>query len=160
VERLLNGVGRLSRFINIIAGLAITFIMFLTVLDVILRSFRRPIVGTYELVAFSGAVVVGFAIPLTSWMRGHIYVDFFTGKLPRTARSILNLFTRCLGIGLFFLIGWNLIKVGLDLHQSGEVSLTLQLPFYPVAYGVAASCFVQCLVLLTDMVKIFRGEYE
>jgi TRAP-type C4-dicarboxylate transport system permease small subunit len=88
VERLLNGVGRLSRFINIIAGLAITFIMFLTVLDVILRSFRRPIVGTYELVAFSGAVVVGFAIPLTSWMRGHIYVDFFTGKLPRTARSI------------------------------------------------------------------------
>jgi TRAP-type C4-dicarboxylate transport system permease small subunit len=160
VERLLNGVGRLSRFINIIAGLAITFIMFLTVLDVILRSFRRPIVGTYELVAFSGAVVVGFAIPLTSWMRGHIYVDFFTGKLPRTARSICNLFTRCLGIGLFFLIGWNLIKVGLDLHQSGEVSLTLQLPFYPVAYGVAVSCFVQCLVLLTDMVKIFRGEYE
>lgn len=160
MDRLLNGVGRLSRFINIIAGLAITFIMFLTVLDVILRSFRRPIVGTYELVAFSGAVVVGFAIPLTSWMRGHIYVDFFTGKLPRTARSILNLVTRCLGIGLFFLIGWNLVKVGLDLQQSGEVSLTLQLPFYPVAYGVAVSCFVQCLVLLTDMVKIFRGEYE
>ncbi len=160
MERLLNGVGRLSRFINVIAGLAITFIMFLTVLDVILRSFRRPIVGTYELVAFSGAVVVGFAIPLTSWMRGHIYVDFFTGKLSRTARSIFNLFTRCLGIGLFFLIGWNLIKVGMDLQQSGEVSLTLQLPFYPVAYGVAVSCFVQCLVLLMDMVKIFRGEYE
>ncbi|MCK7469056.1 MAG: TRAP transporter small permease [Desulfosudis oleivorans] len=83
---MLNSVGRLSGFINVIAGIAITFIMFLTVLDVILRSFRRPIVGTYELVAFSGAVVVGFAIPLTSWMRGHIYVDFFTGKLPKTAR--------------------------------------------------------------------------
>jgi TRAP-type C4-dicarboxylate transport system permease small subunit len=160
VERLLNGVGRLSRAINVVAGVAITFIMLLTVLDVILRFFRRPIVGTYELVAFSGAMVVGFAIPLTSWMRGHIYVDFFTGKLPARARAVFNLATRGLGIGLFVLIGWNLIKVGQDLQQSGEVSLTLQLPFYPVAYGVAVACFVQCLVLLTDVVKIARGEYE
>ena len=160
MERLLNGVRQLCGLINIIAGIAITFIMALTVMDVILRSFRRPILGTYELVAFSGAVVIGFAIPLTSWMRGHIYVDFFTGKLPKAARSICNLITRCMGIGLFFLIGWNLIKVGIDLHNTGEVSLTLQLPFYPIAYGVAVACFVQCLVLLTDMVKIFRGEYE
>lgn len=160
MERLLNAVGRMSRALNVIAGLAITFIMLLTVFDVILRSFRRPIVGTYELVAFSGAMVVGFAIPLTSWMRGHIYVDFFTAKLSQAARKAFNVVTRCLGIGLFFLIGWNLIKVGLDLQQSGEVSLTLQLPFYPVAYGVAVSCFVQCLVLLADMVKIARGEYE
>ena len=160
VERFLNSVGRLSRLINVIAGVAITFIMILTVLDVILRIFRRPIVGTYELVAFSGAVVVGFAIPLTSWLRGHIYVDFFTGKLPKAAQTIFNVVTRCMGIGLFFLIGWNLIKVGMDLQQTGEVSLTLQLPFYPVAYGVAVSCFVQCLVLLADLVKIFRGEYE
>jgi TRAP-type C4-dicarboxylate transport system permease small subunit len=160
VDFFLNNVRRLCGFINVIAGIAITFIMGLTVLDVILRSFRRPIVGTYELVAFSGAVVIGFAIPLTSWMRGHIYVDFFTGKLPAAARSIVNLITRCMGIGLFSLIGWNLIKVGMDLQQSGEVSLTLQLPFYPVAYGVAVSCFVQCLVMLADMVKIFRRQYE
>lgn len=160
MKRLLNGVGRLSGALNVIAGVAITFIMLLTVFDVILRTFRRPIVGTYELVALSGAVVIGFAIPLTSWMRGHIYVDFFTGKLPKPLRSIFNLATRGMGIALFLLIGWNLIKVGMDLQQSGEVSLTLQLPFYPVAYGVAVSCFVQCLVLLTDMVKIARGEYE
>ncbi len=160
MERFLNGVGRLSRYINFIAGLAITFIMLLTVFDVILRYFRKPIVGTYELVAFSGAVVIGFAIPLTSWMRGHIYVDFFTARLPQTLRSIFNMATRSLGIALFLLIGWNLIKVGMDLQQSGEVSLTLQLPFYPVAYGVAFACFVQCLVLLTDMVKIARGTYE
>jgi TRAP-type C4-dicarboxylate transport system permease small subunit len=160
VNHFLNMIERLSRSINIIAGIAITFIMALTVMDVILRSFRRPIVGTYELVAFSGAVVIGFAIPLTSWMRGHIYVDFFTAKLPKATRTFCNLLTRGMGIGLFLLIGWNLVKVGLDLQQSGEVSLTLQLPFYPVAYGVAVACFIQCLVLLADMIKIARGEYE
>jgi len=156
----LNAVNRLSRSINVIAGIAITFIMLLTVLDVILRSFRMPITGAYELVAFSGAIVVGFALPLTSFVRGHIYVDFFIIKLSPQVRTICNVLTRCLGMVLFFLIGWNLFKVGMDLHKSGEVSMTLKLPFYPVAYGVASSCFVQCLVLVADLVKISKGVYD
>jgi len=36
----------------------------------------------------------------------------------------------------------------------------LQMPFYPVAYGVAVCCFVQCLVLICDVIKIFGGKYE
>ena len=156
----LNAVSRLSRSINVIAGIAITFIMLLTVLDVILRSFRMPITGAYELVAFSGAIVVGFALPLTSFVRGHIYVDFLVLKLSPRARTICNVLTRCLGMCLFFLIGWNLFKVGMDLHKSGEVSMTLKLPYYPVAYGVASCCFVQCLVMVADIVKISKGVYD
>jgi TRAP-type C4-dicarboxylate transport system permease small subunit len=150
----------LSRFFNVIAGISLTFLMLLTVMDVILRSLKSPIVGTYELVAFSGAVVIGFAVPLTSWMRGHIFVDFFILRFSQKVRNIFNITTRCLVIVLFFLIGWNLIKYGMDLQKSGEVSLTLQMPFYPVAYGVAVCCFVQCLVLICDVIKIFGGEYE
>jgi TRAP-type C4-dicarboxylate transport system permease small subunit len=150
----------LSRFFNVIAGISLTFLMLLTVMDVILRSLKSPIVGTYELVAFSGAVVIGFAVPLTSWLRGHIFVDFFILRFSQKVRNIFNITTRCLVIVLFFLIGWNLIKYGMDLQKSGEVSLTLQMPFYPVAYGVAVCCFVQCLVLICDVIKIFGGEYE
>jgi len=156
----LDKVRGLSRFLNVIAGISLTFLMLLTVMDVILRALKKPIVGTYELVAFSGAVVIGFAVPLTSWVRGHIFVDFLVLKFPKTIKNIFNITTRCLVIILFFLIGWNLIKYGMDLQKSGEVSLTLQMPFYPVAYGVAVACFVQCLVMLCDIVKIFGGEYE
>ena len=156
----LNKVKGLSRFFNVIAGISLTFLMLLTVMDVILRALKRPIVGTYELVAFSGAVVIGFAVPLTSWLRGHIFVDFFILRFSQKVRNIFNITTRCLVIVLFFLIGWNLIKYGMDLQKSGEVSLTLQMPFYPVAYGVAVCCFVQCLVLICDVIKIFGGKYE
>jgi TRAP-type C4-dicarboxylate transport system permease small subunit len=156
----LNAVSRLSRGINVIAGIAITFIMLLTVLDVILRGFRMPITGAYELVAFSGAIVIGFALPLTSFLRGQIYVDFLILKLPPRIRKLCHGLTRCLGMSLFFLIGWNLLKVGTDLHKSGEVSMTLKLPFYPVAYAVAFCCFVECLVLASDLVKISKGEYD
>lgn len=156
----LNQVRRISRFINIIGGMSLVLLMLLTVADVILRSFRRPIVGTYELVALSGALVIGFSIPFTSWGRGHIYVDFFIARFSGKVRGIFNILTRCLGIGLFVMIGWNLIRYGGDLYKSGEVSLTLQLPFYPVAYGLGICCFIQCLVLFCDMAKVLGGEYE
>lgn len=160
MEGILNTVRQLSRLLNVIAGASITFIMFLTVSDVILRLFRRPIVGTYELVAFTGALVIGFALPLTSWSRGHIFVDFVVLKLPKKLQAIFNIATRCASIVLFYLIARNLINVGMDLQKSGEVSPTLQLPFYYVAYAVAISCFVQCIVLLCDILKIFGGKYE
>jgi TRAP-type C4-dicarboxylate transport system permease small subunit len=156
----LNKINGLSRVFNVIAGISLTFLMLLTVMDVILRALKRPIVGTYELVAFSGAVAIGFAVPLTSWLRGHIFVDFFILRFSQKVRNVFNITTRCLVIVLFFLIGWNLIKYGMDLQKSGEVSLTLQMPFYPVAYGVAVCCFVQCLVLICDVIKIFGGKYE
>ena len=160
MEGFLNKTRELCRFINLIAGIAISFIMFLTVADIILRSLRKPIVGTYELVAFSGAVVIGFAVPLTSWMRGHIYVDFLILRLSQKIRNFVNIVTRFLGIWLFIMIGWNLISYGMDLQKSGEVSLTLQIPFYPVAYGVGICCFIQCLVLFCDILKIIGAKYE
>ncbi len=150
----------LSRFINIIAGISLTFLMLVTIADVILRRFRIPIVGTYELVAFSGAVVIGFSLPMTSWLRQHIFVDFFIIRFSKKVQSIFNVSTRGIVIVLFVLLGWNLFKYSLDLQRSGEVSLTLRIPFWPVAFGVGICCFIQCLVLICDIVKIFGGEYE
>jgi len=160
MQGFLNIVNGLSRRFSIIAAISLIFLMFLTVADIILRSFRMPIVGTYELVAFSGAVAIGFSIPATSWWRGHISVDFVTQKLAPPIRKLFDIVTRCLGIGLFILIGWNLIRYGMILSRSGEVSVTLQLPFYPVAYGVGASCFLQCWVLFCDILKVLGGKYE
>ena len=145
---------------NAIAAVALGFVILLTVADVILRYFKKPIIGTYEMVALSGAIIIGFSIPFTSWMKGHINVDFFILKLPPRGRKIFNLVTKCIGIGLFLIIGWNLIILGMDLHKAGEVTPTRHIPFYPVLYGIGICCFLQCLVLFCDMVKILEGKYE
>jgi TRAP-type C4-dicarboxylate transport system permease small subunit len=151
---------KLSRWAQGIAGVALTGIMGLTVTDVLLRTLGRPIVGSYEIVALMGAVVIGFSLPFTSWVRGHIFVDFFVQKLPSNPRKGIHFSTRTLGLVLFFLIGWNLFKMGMDLQKSGEVSPTLQIPFYPIVYGVGIACLLQCFVLFGDIVKLLRGKYE
>ena len=50
---------------------------------------------------------------------------------------------------------------GSDLYTTGEVSLTLQVPYYPVAYGLSFCCLVECLVLISGILKVlFGGEHE
>lgn len=160
MKKFVNEIGKITRFLNIIAGVALIFMMCLTVSDIILRFLRMPIVGTYELVAFSGAVVIGFSLPFTSWIKGHVNTDFFILWISRKKREAFYVGTRCLGIILFFLAGWNLILFGRDLYKSGEVSPTLQMPFYPVAYGIGICCFIECLVLFCDILKTFGGKHE
>jgi TRAP-type C4-dicarboxylate transport system permease small subunit len=150
----------LSRFMQVIAGIALVFMMSLTTCDVILRIFSKPIIGTYEMVAFTGGMVIGFSLPITSFVRGQIFVDFFYQKFPQFWQNVFNVVTRLMVMVLFLFIGWNLMVLASDMVRSGEVSLTLQLPFYPVAYGIGVSCFVQCLVIVGDLIKIAGGQYE
>ena len=151
----------LSRFMEVIAGVALVFMMSLTTFDVILRAaFNKPIIGTYEIVAFVGGVVIGFSMPITSWVRGQIFVDFFYQKMSQVWQNVFNVSTRIMSLLLFFLIGWNLMKLASDMLKSGEVSITLQIPFYPIAYGIGVACLIQCVVLVGDLVKIAGGDYE
>jgi TRAP-type C4-dicarboxylate transport system permease small subunit len=151
---------KLSNWMHVVAAIALTFIMLLTVSDVVLRLFGHPIVGTFELVGLGGAVVIGFGIPITSWNRGHIFVDFMINWCSPKIRDGFNVVTRLVSIGLFILVGWNLFVLGGDLLKSGEVTLTRQLPFYPVAFGLGICCFIECLVLACDLAKISGGKYE
>ena len=73
----------------------------------------------------------------------------------------MTLFTRLLGMGFFALLGCNLYLLGADQYRSGEVSLTLHVPYYPAAYILALCAFVECLVLLSSFVKtISGGDHE
>jgi TRAP-type C4-dicarboxylate transport system permease small subunit len=160
MDTYLKGVKGVSTFLNAIAAIALTFIMLLTTLDVILRLLKTPIVGTYELVGFTGGLIIGFAIPMTSWARAHIYVDFVIQKLPPGNRKVANIFTRVVVILFFLIASVNLFKHGLYLYGTREVSPTLQLPFYPVIFGIGLACVVECLVLVGDIMKIAGGQYE
>jgi TRAP-type C4-dicarboxylate transport system permease small subunit len=149
-----------SKVLNVIGGSALTFMMFLTVADVLLRAFGRPILGTYEIVGLALALVIGFGIPKVSMDRGHVYMEFVVDKLPKNWKMVMHTFTRVLCIILFIIIGYNLFSVGNEFHTSGEVSPTLKLPFFPVAYGVGVCCFIECVVFIRDIIKIWRGQYE
>ena len=160
MQGLILNVGKLSKGLAMIAKVFLTFSILLTVADVTLRSFRRSIFGTYELVALSSAIIFGFSLPFTSWMKSHISVDFLIEKLPPVGRKLFRVATKCVGIGLFLIIGPSLITLGTDLRKAGEISVLLRVPFYPIVYAMGVCCFIVCLVLFCDIVRILGGKYE
>lgn len=147
-----------SKTLNVLGAVLLTSMMLLTVIDVILRYLGRPITGTFELMSFAGALVTGFALAQTSLDGAHVNVDILTEALSVKKKNILEIFNRLLGIGIFALLTWALFDKGNDLYTTGEVSLTLQVPYYPVAYGLSFCCLVECLVLFCAILKIFAGE--
>ena len=147
-----------SKWLNAIGAVTLTFMMLLTVADVMLRIVSRPILGTYEIVSILLAVVIGFSIPKVSLDNGHVYMEFLIERLSRRNRSIMFTFTRILCIVLFLLIGYNLFSIANEFRLSGEVTPTIQLPFYPAAYGVGVCCFLECFVFAFDILKIWKKQ--
>lgn len=146
---------KLSSWMNALGGIVLLLMMMLTVVDVFLRLFGKPLVGTYELVAIASAIVIGFAIPQTSLDKGHINVDFVVEKFPGNFKRVVFVFTRLMGIAIFALISWNLFLKANHLYRAGDVSLTLQIPYYPAAYGLAFAFLIECFVLMADIIAAF-----
>jgi TRAP-type C4-dicarboxylate transport system permease small subunit len=144
----------LARRLDMVAAVAIFAMMALTCVDVFLRYFfRKPIPGTYEIVALLGAVAVSFAMAHTLAKKGHVAVSLIVQMFPKRLQGVVEIFISGFGIILFGLITWQSILYGIDCQKVGEVSLTLQLPFYPVIYGVALGAVVVCLVLIVDLIN-------
>ena len=150
----------LSKKLNIFAGVFLSAMVILTVCDVIFRYFRMPITGTYELVSFAAVLMVGFSLPLTQWKKGHIMVDFLIANLPSNIRNWIIIVTRILSIAFFLLSGSYLFVMGKNLHATHEVSPTLRLPFYPLAFGLGICLVIHCMMLLCEIHQIAGGKNE
>jgi TRAP-type C4-dicarboxylate transport system permease small subunit len=150
--------GKLSNWMNTLAGLILFFIMMLTVTDVVLRAFGKPLVGTFELVSIAGALVIGFATAETSWQKGHVMVDFLVENRSPGVKKVFIIGTRIVGIVTFALLTRNLFLKGTHLYQKGEVSLTLHIPHFPAAYALSFCFCVLCFVFVADIVRLFVKE--
>ena len=153
MERYLRILHSAHKGIDLVAGTALVSIMLLTTCDVVLRYLGHPILGSYDLVSAGAVFVIGFALPGTSWQKMHVTVDLLVEKIPRR-RYIADLATRALALVLFVLVGWNLTALGSDFLKTGEETLTLGIPLYPMAYALGFCAFLQCLTLAGDAVRI------
>ena len=144
---------RLGKFMDIIAGVIITFMILLTVSDVAFRYFGMPILGTYEIVSLGGALAIGISSLFTYWEKSHVRVEFVVEKLPKNIRHILSIITR---IMILFIVGWaglNLLIMGFQLFQAHEVTLTLHLPSYPVVWALGVCFLIVCLAVLYELIS-------
>lgn len=153
-----KAVTRIAGWLNWIACAALMAMVALVLIDIVgNKLFKTPLTGGIELVSLLSVVAISFAIAQTQIAHGHIEVEMLVTKLPRTAQKVISTIVHCLGIGLFVILAWQSYTYGVALQASGEVSMTLRIPYYPFVWGLGFCSLVVVLVLIMQMIKMLRN---
>ena len=92
----------INRFFLLIAGTAILCIMLIGAANVILRLFKVPFSGTYEMVGFFSSILVAFTLSEAQRCKDHVMVDFFTRNFSMKTIKWLDIFQYSLSIIFLF----------------------------------------------------------
>ncbi len=155
---------KISRVLNEIfvwiAGFFLIVMILLTSANIFLRLVWMPVKGTFELMGFFGAIVTALALGYTQIKKGHIGIDILVNQFSAKAQRILNGANYLICMIFFSLAGWQIAKWATTLWQTGEVTETLRIIFYPFTYGVALGCIILSFVLLVDFLKMLIQKQE
>jgi len=143
-----------------VAGFFLLTMILMTCANVFLRRVWTPLLGTFELMGYFGAILTAFALGYTQMKRGHISVDILVLRFPEKTQRILDGINNFLCMIFFALVAWQVANYATTLWKTGEVTETLKIIYYPFTYGVAFGCAIFSLVFLTDFLKSILPEKE
>jgi TRAP-type C4-dicarboxylate transport system permease small subunit len=139
--------GRLDWVFAIAAALALLAMAIVAFLDVVFRSFNRPVTGAYELTAILVALTVFAALPGVTRRDEHVRA----GMLSMLARrkpvldSGMRWLRRLLLVALFAYLAVTLFRMGQTFHKAGDLAPFIDLPLSWVAWFGAASSVASAL---------------
>jgi len=140
-----------------IGGIALVLMTAISCMNMGLRMIGIPIAGIYDLVCYLGALVAALPLAYTQLKKGHIAVDIVSLLLPVRVRRTAVGISYVLGMVFFGAAAWKITSLANILRKSGEVSETLQMPFWPFTYAVAASCGLMVFCLFLDVLGMFEA---
>jgi len=127
----------------------------ITCANIFLRIVWVPIKGTFELMGFFGAVATAFVLGYTQMKKAHISVDILFDQFSQKTRNVLNAINYLVCMVFFAVVGWQIFLLAINLRNTGEVTETLRIVYYPFTCGVAFGCILLVLALLVDFLKLF-----
>ncbi len=142
-------IGSIARLAAFMSGLALLWLMALTVVAVITRYvFNAPILGAQDLSQISLVIVVFPAMAYCGWTGGHVALDFISSVMGRAVSRRVDTIINTICSVLFLLVAWRTWMRAVDALQYGEASNLIEIPHAPFFFIIAASCGLYALVLL------------
>jgi len=150
----------LNKGIAFFAGIALVAMMLVTVGEMVLRMFGRPMAGTIEVVAWLAAVTTALALGYTQMHKGHVSIDLFMNRIAPRLRAVLNMLVYLAATALFTLVTWHIFRHAGVLKATGSLSETMKVIVYPWVYVTSLGCGGLTLVLLVDFIKSCRQAFS
>lgn len=151
---------KICKFCDYIAYTGISLTIVITVTEFICRSFGRPLEGTYDIIGLIQVVLVCSALPYCTLQKGHIRVDMFMALLPKRVQAVIDSIIGLLSLGFFLFVAWQSVVMGNSFRRTGDVSMTVFIPFYPFVYIIALSCVFMALLTFSDIIESIVSEVK
>ena len=146
------------RVLNIMGITVLMAMTLMTVMDVVGRLFKRPIVGSTEITEFMMVTVVFLCIGWCAIKGRMVTVDLIIMRLSAKTQAILNVITLIVGLGVVVLITWRSFLETMDVQEANVSTIILHIPSYPfmwiLSFGFAVLCLVMIMQIVQNLVKV------
>jgi len=143
----------MARIVNHISCVALVVMMAMVVINVVFRAFGSPIFGAYESVGLLFSIMVAFSIAHCAVKKGHIAVNILEERIPKRMLPVVDSIVAMIGTALFLVLAWQCAVYAKIMWDKGELSMSMEIPFYPLIFVVAFGFLMLALVLMIDLYK-------
>ena len=149
IEKIENIIKKTAGIFNLIAGGAIVVAMLVVVANVILRKiFKQPLLGSSEYIGFISVLIISFGLAYCLVVNAHIAVDFIVEKFSTRTQSVIDTLNGIFVFAFMSFFTWKVFEHATKTLKNGQLSPTIQFPFYILIYLMAVCFLVFCLVYL------------
>ncbi len=157
--RLLAAVDQAVRWVAYLGGAVLGALMLLTVVDVTLRAFGRPIFGAQDYTQLFLLVVVALSIAFSGRAGGHVAVDLLSLFVKRDVTRWTDIGVKLAAAAMIAVVSWRTFDAGLNAATYGLVSNVLQLPFLPYFMIISFGLALYALILVLEAWRLLlRGD--
>ncbi|MCD7819853.1 MAG: TRAP transporter small permease [Lachnospiraceae bacterium] len=125
--------------------------------------FSSPIMGNTELVSLGQIIAVSFAAAYVQYHKGHIAVGLLVDNCPPKVQAMVDFITYFISLVFCGIAAWETAQYAIQLLDSGKVTLTLRIAYYPFYFILAFGWLLIALVTiikLIQFVQILTGRRE
>jgi TRAP-type C4-dicarboxylate transport system permease small subunit len=124
-------IGRASRWLAVLAGVAVLAITLLVSMDVLMRYFlNKPQLYVDELASFLQVFVIFGGLAYTFLVGGHVRVDLITAHMRPVRRARLRVVTLVMGILLIAIIAWVTLQSTISAFDYDRASTVMIYPLW------------------------------
>ena len=130
-----------------------------TCFDVIGRYFfAAPLLGAHEMITLAMGIMIYLGMPLVTASREHLVVDLAGSVLSPTGKRIQQIMVNAIAALTFILFSYLLLFHGIGLAEDLMVTEDFEIEQAPIAYLMAAMCFLTIFVFVKQVFDDLIGK--
>jgi len=136
---------------------SLPIVMFINILNIAGRYFIKvPVKPTYELTGLFMVMLLALGWPYTSAIRGHVFVDVLTMRLPKSIQIGLEILNSWIAFIFFMAMAWSSVETAKQFYKLGSHSDLLEIPYLYLAVLMAFGAFLVCIVILLQFFQLLK----